>query len=52
MQTLLVFLFFALALSYLARRAYRSVSQKDAGCGKGCGCATDSDTIRVVGAKQ
>ena len=39
MQQLLVILFFVLAMSYLGWRAYRSFVQKQAGCGKGCGCA-------------
>ncbi|MBO0939862.1 FeoB-associated Cys-rich membrane protein [Fibrella sp. HMF5335] len=41
MQTILIFLLFAVALGYLGRRAYRSITAKQAGCGKGCGCATD-----------
>ena len=43
MQELLIFLVFALALGYLGRRAYQSFfAKKTAGCGKGCGCATDT----------
>ena len=41
MQELIIVLVFAAALFYLGRRAYRSFSKKQAGCGKGCGCAVD-----------
>jgi hypothetical protein len=41
MQTILIFLFFAAALGYLGWRGYRAIAAKDAGCGKGCGCAAD-----------
>ncbi|CCH02089.1 hypothetical protein FAES_4089 [Fibrella aestuarina BUZ 2] len=40
MQTILIFLLFAAAVGYLGWRAYRSLSARQAGCGKGCGCAT------------
>ena len=43
MQELIVLLIAALALFYLGNRAYRSFSKKEAGCGKGCGCAADSE---------
>ena len=39
---------FAAAIAYLGNRAYRSVSKKEAGCGKGCGCAADSATKTVA----
>ncbi|WP_461073938.1 FeoB-associated Cys-rich membrane protein [Spirosoma horti] len=42
MQELLIFLIFAVALAYLGNRAYQNFSAKKAGCGKGCGCATDT----------
>ncbi|MVM37068.1 FeoB-associated Cys-rich membrane protein [Spirosoma sp. HMF3257] len=42
MQELIIFLVFASALAYLGRRIYRSFSKKQAGCGKGCGCAADA----------
>lgn len=42
MQELIVLLIFAVAVVYLGNRAYRSLSKKDAGCGKGCGCAADA----------
>ncbi|WP_460963380.1 FeoB-associated Cys-rich membrane protein [Spirosoma litoris] len=45
MQELIIFLVFAVALAYLGRRMYRSFSKKQAGCGKGCGCATDAKTV-------
>ena len=41
MQTILIFLFFAVALGYLGRRGYRAIAARGAGCGKGCGCAAD-----------
>lgn len=42
MQDLIIFLIFAVALAYLGNRAYQNFSAKKAGCGKGCGCATDA----------
>ncbi|MFD2935216.1 FeoB-associated Cys-rich membrane protein [Spirosoma flavum] len=42
MQELIIFLIFAGALGYLGNRIYQSFAQKKAGCGKGCGCATDA----------
>ncbi|AUD02740.1 FeoB-associated Cys-rich membrane protein [Spirosoma pollinicola] len=42
MQELIIFLIFAVALGYLGNRAYQSFTAKKAGCGKGCGCATDA----------
>lgn len=47
MQELIVLLIFAVALAYLGSRAYRSLSKKDAGCGKGCGCAADAKAPTV-----
>ncbi|WP_461093158.1 FeoB-associated Cys-rich membrane protein [Spirosoma gilvum] len=45
MQELIIFLVFAVALAYLGRRAYRSFfASKQAGCGKGCGCAVEPKT--------
>lgn len=41
MQTILIFLFFAAAIGYLGWRGYRAIAVKEAGCGKGCGCAAD-----------
>lgn len=41
MQELIIILLFALAAGYLGRRIYRSFAKKQAGCGKGCGCAAD-----------
>ncbi|XBA03240.1 FeoB-associated Cys-rich membrane protein [Fibrella sp. ES10-3-2-2] len=42
MQTILVFVLFALALGYLGWRVYKRFSVKEVGCGKGCGCASDN----------
>ncbi|MEZ0539990.1 FeoB-associated Cys-rich membrane protein [Fibrella arboris] len=42
MQTILIFVLFAVALGYLGWRAYTRFVAKEAGCGKGCGCATDA----------
>ncbi len=42
MQELIIILIFAVALLYLGNRAYQSFFKKEAGCGKGCGCAADS----------
>ena len=47
MQELIVLLIFAVALVYLGNRAYRSLSRKETGCGKGCGCAADSRATKV-----
>lgn len=52
MQGLLIFLLFAVAVAYLSYRAYRNFSKSEAGCGKGCGCATDAKMILPVRAKQ
>ncbi|WP_338876903.1 FeoB-associated Cys-rich membrane protein [Spirosoma sp. SC4-14] len=41
MQEIIIILVFIAAIGYLASRAYRSFSKKQAGCGKGCGCAAD-----------
>ncbi|MVM36115.1 FeoB-associated Cys-rich membrane protein [Spirosoma sp. HMF4905] len=48
MQELIIFLVFAAALAYLGRRVYQSFSKKQAGCGKGCGCATDVKSKRLA----
>lgn len=42
MQTILIFVLFAAALGYLGWRMYKRFTAKEAGCGKGCGCAADS----------
>lgn len=43
LQELIVLLVFAAALVYLGIRVYRSFfAKKQAGCGKGCGCAVDT----------
>lgn len=43
-QELIIGLLFVVALAYLGWRAWKSLFQKKAGCGKGCGCATDVKT--------
>lgn len=49
MQELIIFLVFAAALAYLGQRVYRSFfSKKQAGCGKGCGCAVDAKANTVL----
>ena len=49
MQTILIFILFALALGYLGWRVYKRFSVNEAGCGKGCGCAPESkSTVRKV----
>jgi hypothetical protein len=45
MQELIIFLIFAIALTYMGYRAYTSFSSKKTGCGKGCGCSTDAKTV-------
>lgn len=52
MQELLIFLIFAAAVGYLGNRAYRSFAKKEAGCGKGCGCATDGSPKVMASAKR
>ncbi len=51
MQELIIVLVFVLALGYLGSRAYQSFFKKKAGCGKGCGCATDAKSSRVSAVK-
>ncbi|WP_420149557.1 FeoB-associated Cys-rich membrane protein [Spirosoma sp.] len=52
MQELIIFLVFLAALTYLGNRAYRSFfAKKKAGCGKGCGCATDAQARTAVAEK-
>lgn len=51
MQTLLIILLFFGAIGYMALRIYQTMSRKDAGCGKGCGCATDTAALKKT-AKQ
>ncbi|WP_460944345.1 FeoB-associated Cys-rich membrane protein [Spirosoma daeguense] len=46
MQELIILLVFAAASAYLGYRIYRNFSKKQAGCGKGCGCATDANASR------
>ncbi|QJW90209.1 FeoB-associated Cys-rich membrane protein [Spirosoma taeanense] len=45
MQELIIFVIFAVAIGYLGSRVYRNFAKKQAGCGKGCGCATDTKAI-------
>ncbi|WP_460674001.1 FeoB-associated Cys-rich membrane protein [Larkinella ripae] len=42
MQELLIGLIFVVALAYLGWRGWKSFFRKEAGCSKGCGCATDT----------
>jgi uncharacterized protein (DUF169 family) len=48
MQELIIFLVFAAAVGYLGFRIYRNFSAKQAGCGKGCGCAADNKQTNVM----
>ena len=52
MQELIIFLIFAAAVVYLGNRAYQSFAKKEAGCGKGCGCATDNKNKAALFSKQ
>ena len=52
MQELIVLLIVAAAVFYLGNRAYRSFSRKEAGCGKGCGCAADSEPKKTPVSKK
>jgi hypothetical protein len=49
MQELIIVLIFAIALLYLGNRAYQSFFKKEAGCGKGCGCAPDTQAKTRLG---
>ncbi|WP_460905273.1 FeoB-associated Cys-rich membrane protein [Spirosoma areae] len=52
MQEFIIFLIFAAAVGYLSSRMYRNFSKKQAGCGKGCGCATDAKPPVVVAGRR
>ncbi len=52
MQELIIFLVFAVAVVYLGRRVYQSFAKKEAGCGKGCGCATENKNKATLFTKQ
>ncbi|MFC5408971.1 FeoB-associated Cys-rich membrane protein [Larkinella bovis] len=47
MQELLIGLLFLAALAYLGWRGWKSFARKEAGCAKGCGCATDVKTPSI-----
>lgn len=48
MQTLFIIVLFLGAVGYMASRAYQTLSRKDAGCGKGCGCDTDKKPAKAL----
>lgn len=52
MQELIILLVFLVALGYLGRRMYRSFAKKQAGCGKGCGCAMDAKAAPLLPARK
>lgn len=52
MQEFIVIVLFTIAAVYLGWRGYKSVNQRDAGCGKGCGCETDKATAKAISAKR
>lgn len=52
MQEFIIVLIFAAALGFLGYRTYRSFARKQAGCGKGCGCATDVAARPAVSEKK
>ncbi|MCZ4242981.1 FeoB-associated Cys-rich membrane protein [Pedobacter punctiformis] len=45
-QTILVFLLFAVALVYVGRMVYKSVQVKKDGCGGNCKCGVDFSDIK------
>ncbi|PWS32925.1 FeoB-associated Cys-rich membrane protein [Pedobacter paludis] len=47
-QTLLVFLLFAVALVYVGRLVYKSLQVKKDGCGGNCKCGVDFSDIKPV----
>lgn len=51
MQEIIIILVFIAAVGYMGYRAYRSFSKKQAGCGKGCGCAADVNRSVATTAK-
>ncbi|WP_018621440.1 FeoB-associated Cys-rich membrane protein [Spirosoma luteum] len=52
MQELIILLVFVAALVYLGRRLYGSFAKKQAGCGKGCGCATEAKSSSLLVTKR
>lgn len=44
-QTLFVFLLFAIALIYIGRMAYKALRVKKDGCGTNCKCGVDFSEI-------
>ncbi|WP_090880232.1 FeoB-associated Cys-rich membrane protein [Pedobacter rhizosphaerae] len=45
-QTILVFLLFAVALVYVGRLVYKSLQVKKDGCGGNCKCGVDFSDIK------
>jgi hypothetical protein len=53
MQEILIALIFLAAAAYLGVRAYRSFfSRNEGGCGKGCGCVTDSKRTAITASEK
>jgi len=45
LQTMIVFVLFAVAIFYIARIIYRSIAPKSTGCGSNCKCGVDFSNI-------
>jgi hypothetical protein len=45
-EQLIIGLLFVAALIWLGWRVLKTMSPKEAGCGKGCGCAADTKPVR------
>jgi hypothetical protein len=47
-QTILVFLLFAVALVYVGRLVYKSLQVKKDGCGGNCKCGVDFSDVKPI----
>ncbi|KAB7728055.1 FeoB-associated Cys-rich membrane protein [Rudanella paleaurantiibacter] len=52
MQDVLILCFFLAAVGYLSWRGYKAMNRREAGCGKGCGCASDKPHAQALGARR
>jgi FeoB-associated Cys-rich membrane protein len=53
MEQLIIAGIFLVAVGYMGRRVYQTLFRKEAGCAKGCGCATDKQlTTKSVSSSQ
>jgi hypothetical protein len=53
MEQLTIAGLFLAAIGYMTHRVYQTMFRKEAGCAKGCGCATDKQlTVKSVSSVQ